>query len=186
MGIYGLFILAIALSMDSLAVSIANGLCINNLSKSKTLKIAFFLALFQAAFPVFGYFIGHSLEKYLESIDHWIAFALLGFIGVHMIYEAISNKNNESKCYDLSNWELIMQSIGTSIDALIVGVSFAFLNVNLKLAFIIIFITTFIFSILGIQLGKKIGNKYSKFATISGGIILIIIGTKVLLEHLYF
>jgi len=185
MGILGLTILAIALSMDSFAVSVANGLCVNNLSKLKSIKIALFLAFFQAFAPVLGFFLGSGIEKYLSNIDHWIAFVLLSFIGIHMIYESISKKESKNECYDLSNWGLLMQSVGTSIDAFIVGISFALLEVNMNLAVGIIFATTFIFSIFGIQLGKKIGKRYGKLAAIIGGLILIIIGLKILIEHLF-
>ena len=183
MDILSIIMIAIGLSMDSFAVSISNGLTIRNLNKKKAVLIAISLAVFQALMPFIGWFAGLRIEKYIEAFDHWIAFGLLLFIGAKMIFEALIN-DEESKGKELRFITLIGQSIATSIDALAVGISFAILKMEIITPVIIIGIVTFIFSILGLQLGKYFGKKLGKYVEIFGGLVLIGIGVKILLEHL--
>jgi len=168
--------------MDSFAVSISNGLTIKNLDKKKILIIASSLAFFQAIMPFIGWFAGIKVEKYIKEFDHWIAFSLLLFIGVKMIIEAFSE--DEDKKSELNFIRLIGQSIATSIDALAVGISFAILKMEILMSVIIIGVVTFIFSILGLQLGNFFGKKFGKYVEIFGGVVLIGIGVKILLEHI--
>jgi len=182
MDIFSIILIAIGLSMDSFAVAISNGLTIKNLDKKKALIIAISLAVFQAVMPFIGWFAGIKVEKYIEEFDHWIAFGLLLFIGVKMIFEAFSE--NEEKKSELNFLRLIGQSIATSIDALAVGVSFAILKMEILMPVLIIGVVTFLFSLLGLQLGKFFGRKFGKYVEIFGGVVLIGIGVKILLEHI--
>jgi len=181
-----LLLIAIGLSMDSLAVSISSGLAICNLCIKNILKIAGTLAIFQAVMPVIGWSIGFSFRKYIENYDHWIAFVLLGFLGLKMIYEGLFPDKVEKKFNPLNNLVLISMAFATTIDALIVGVSFAFLNVSIVFSSIVIGIVTFIFSATGIIFGNKLKLFTKSKVEITGGLILIAIGVKILIEHLYF
>ena len=182
MDVFSIIFIAIGLSMDSFAVSISNGLTIKNLDKKKILIIASSLAFFQAIMPFIGWFAGIKVEKYIKEFDHWIAFSLLLFIGVKMIIEAFSE--DEDKKSELNFIRLIGQSIATSIDALAVGISFAILKMEILMPVIIIGVVTFMFSILGLQLGNYFGKKFGKYVEIFGGMVLIGIGVKILLEHI--
>lgn len=179
-----IIVIAIGLSMDSFAVSISNGLSIKNLKFYDALIIAIFLSVFQGLMPVFGWFMGIGIEKYIKEIDHWVAFVFLGIIGVKMIYEGLSAKKDPQRV-TLNFITMVAQSIATSIDALIIGISFALLGWEIILPAIIIGLTTLLFSMTGIRIGKEMGIKFGKYATIIGGIVLIAIGTKILIEHLY-
>ena len=183
MDIFSIILIAIGLSMDSFAVSISNGLTIKNLDKKKALIIAISLAVFQAVMPFIGWFAGIKVEKYIEEFDHWIAFGLLLFIGAKMIFESFANDEN-SKGKELKFITLIGQSIATSIDALAVGVSFAILKMEILMPVLVIGVVTFLFSLLGLQLGKFFGKKFGKYVEIFGGLVLIGIGVKILLEHI--
>ncbi|RUA24051.1 MAG: hypothetical protein DSY76_08495 [Bacteroidetes bacterium] len=185
MGIAGITLIAIGLSMDSLAISISNGLTLRNLNLSKSLSIAFSLAFFQALMPLLGWWAGNGIEAFIEEIDHWVAFVLLGFIGGKMVYEGLQNNEQKSET-ELSTLMLLSQSIATSIDAFAVGISFAVLDYEITLPVIIIGIVTFVFSMIGLQLGKLFGEKLGKSVEIFGGSILMGIGIKILIEHLYF
>ena len=185
MNIISIVIIAVGLSMDSFAVSIANGLSIRELNLKKILIITSSLAIFQALMPLLGWFIGTGYKKYIIVIDHWIAFLLLSFIGLKMIYEGVK-KNNNSEKSELKIPILIGQSFATSIDAFAVGISFAFLNLSITKPVLIIGVITLIISFIGLSLGKFLGIKFGKFAEIFGGLVLIGIGIKVLIEHLYF
>ena len=185
MDILSIFLIALGLSMDSFAVSVSNGLSIKNLTLSRNLLIAFSLAFFQAIFPLIGWFIGIEVVDYIRDFDHWIAFVLLSFIGLKMVYEGLQS-DEQSKGVEFSFKTLIMQSIATSIDAFVVGVSFALLDYEIAMPIVIIGVTTFIVSIIGLKIGNIIGDKIGKSVEIFGGIVLIGIGTKILIEHLYF
>ena len=185
MDIISIILIAGGLSMDSFAVSIANGLTIKELNAKRILLISFSLAIFQALMPLAGWFAGIGIEKYIKEIDHWIAFALLTIIGLKMIYEGIK-KNDIKKDSELKILTLIGQSFATSVDAFVVGISFALLNVSIIKPILIIGIITFAFSLIGLQLGKYFGKRLGKTVEIFGGIVLIGIGTKILIEHLYF
>jgi len=177
--------IAIGLSMDSLAVSIVNGLMMPKLKFFRAMYIAFFLALFQAAMPVLGYLAGSIIEEEIKSIDHWLAFILLAFIGGKMIVEGKNApKHIDTRTdYQLSLSKLITQSIATSIDALAVGISFAFLDIKIYSTAFIIGVVTFLFSMIGLRMGKSIGAKTRGRMEIIGGLFLIAIGMKILIEH---
>jgi len=185
MDLLSIIIIAIGLSMDSLAVSISNGLSIRNLTFSKSLLIALSLAFFQAIMPLIGWFAGNGIDEYIQEIDHWVAFILLAFIGGKMLYDGFQ-KNEQTATTKLSGLTLIGQSIATSIDAFAVGISFAVLDYEITLPVIIIGLVTFTFSMLGLQLGKLFGKKLGKSVEIFGGLVLIGIGIKILIEHIYF
>ena len=182
-----------ALSMDAFAVSITKGMTIKNLKKSTGLKIALAFGLFQGAMPLIGWILGISFESYIKSIDHWIAFILLGFIGFNMIKGFVEERKESNKSEkefsvtsdidNLSNKEIIMLAIATSIDALAVGVSFAFLRVSIIPAALIICIITFILCAIGVFVGNKVGDIFNGYAELVGGIILILIGFNILNEH---
>ncbi|HSQ89283.1 manganese efflux pump MntP family protein [Romboutsia sp.] len=185
---------AVALSMDAFAVSITKGMTIKNLTKGLGIKIALFFGIFQGGMPLLGWVLGISFEKYIKSIDHWIVLILLSFLGFKMISEFIKARKEEdieqgleySATHDneeLSNKELLMLSIATSIDALAIGISFAFLSVDIVSASICIAVITFLICIIGVLLGNKIGDIFSNYAELVGGIILIIIGIKIFNEH---
>lgn len=178
-----IFLIALGLAMDAFAVSICKGLAMKKVNFKKMLIIALYFGIFQALMPVIGYLLGASFEAIVTSIDHWIAFILLLFIGINMLREAFS-KEEEKVTDDTGIKTMIVLAIATSIDALAVGISFAFLNVNIVIASSLIGGITFIVSMIGVVLGNKFGDKYRKNAEIFGGVILIIIGIKILLEHL--
>ena len=187
MDFFTLFFIAIGLSLDSFAVSLANGLSIKKLNAWLIFKSSANLAIFQAIMPLIGWYIAIGFQQTIEAYDHWIAFGLLLIIGSKMIFESLSkNGSDELKGIQLSRVRLVAQGIGTSIDALAIGVSFAFLEIDIINPVIIIFIVTFIFSLIGIQIGKYYGKKLGKKMEILGGIILIGIGMKILIEHIFF
>ena len=180
-----IILIAIGLSMDSFAVSVTNGLTITNLTIRKILTISFSLALFQGLMPLLGWYAGMGIEKYIQEIDHWVAFILLGIIGIKMIYEGLIKSDN-ANVSEINLITLLAQSLSTSIDAFVVGISFAFLAWPIVKPVVIIGSTTLVFSLIGLQVGKYLGRRVGKSATIIGGIVLIGIGTKILIEHLYF
>ncbi len=184
MALWELLVIAVGLSVDAFAVSVCQGLQMRNkINYARALLIALFFGGFQAAMPTIGYFLGHSLERYIRSFDHWIAFALLLFIGGHMIWEAIQKGDQEQEC-DLSLRFLTVMAFATSVDALAVGVTFAFLRVHLLKSVLIIGITTFILSFFGVTAGNRFGARSWKKAEIAGGAVLIGIGAKIRFEHL--
>lgn len=176
--------IGVGLAMDACAVSLAKGM---SLDKDKVKKYALILALafgfFQALMPAIGYFAGSHFADYIQSIDHWIAFILLSLIGINMIKE---EKEDEVKIHSISFKDILLLAIATSIDALAVGVSFAFLKVNLWIATTTIGITTFVLSFICVLFGKTLGNLFEKYAEYMGGSILILLGIKILIEHLFF
>lgn len=185
MDIITLILIAIGLSVDSFAVSVSSGLILHQITFKKALRIATSLALFQAVMPLIGWFVGKRIEHYASSFDHWIAFGLLFIIGAKMIWESFQKDEPDKKTNPLELKVLIGMSIATSIDALIVGISFAFYeNINMLLTTFVIGLTTGIFSMLGILFGKKTGVRFGKDMEIVGGLILIFIGAKILFEHL--
>lgn len=182
MGILEIFFIGIGLSMDAFAVSICKGLSVKKLQLKNALTCGIYFGGFQALMPLIGYILGVQFKNKIESIDHWIAFVLLALIGINMIKEAFSDEENSDN--DFSFRTMVLLAIATSIDALAVGVTFAFLSVNILLAIAIIGCTTFIIAIIGVKIGNIFGLKYKKNAEIAGGVILILIGLKILLEHL--
>ncbi len=178
-------ILGIGLSFDSFAVSISCGLMKREIRFLQAAGVAFSLAFFQAAFPVIGWFIGSTIQNWIASVDHWIAFGLLALLGGKMIYEG-TIKKEEPKCFDPFKISvLIGLSIATSIDALVVGLSFGFVEIAILFPVLIIGTVTFVASMLGMLFGKNISAEKSHRSLLLGGIILISIGFKILVEHLW-
>lgn len=184
MGFAELLLIAIGLSMDAFAVSIGKGLSVQRIKLRHSLSVGVWFGGFQALMPIAGYFLGVSFASMVENIDHWIAFVLLGLIGFNMIREALHSDECEEHNPDFSIRSMFVLAVATSIDALAIGISFAFLQVKIWSAASIIGITTFILSIVGLRIGNIFGCRYKSKAEIVGGAVLIIIGTKILIEHL--
>ncbi len=183
MGFLELFLIAVGLSMDAFAVAICQGLSMGNRNLGRCALVALFFGGFQALMPLVGYTLGVQFQAYITSVDHWLAFLLLSFIGLKMIHEA-RKPREEKKCTNLSLKSLILLSIATSIDALAVGITFAFLQVNILPAAALIGVTTFLFSLLGTGIGNVFGARYQAKAELTGGVILIGMGLRILLSHL--
>ena len=184
MGIVELLLLAVGLSMDAFAVAICKGLAMERATLKKAAVVGAWFGVFQALMPAVGYFLGAAFESYITSFDHWIAFLLLALIGGNMIREALSGEE-ETANGSLGFRTMLLLAVATSIDALAVGITFALLPaVPLLPAVSLIGIITFFLSALGLRLGNLFGLKYRSGAELAGGIILILIGLKILLEHL--
>ena len=187
MSVVELFILAVGLSMDAFAVAICKGLCMRKVTIKKAGIVGLYFGLFQAGMPMIGYILGSQFSDKISSIDHWIAFILLSLIGISMIKESLE-KEEKSECKteeeELSFKNMSILAVATSIDALAVGVTFAFLKVNIIPAVSFIEITTLVLSMIGVKIGNIFGVKYKSKAELVGGIILILMGIKILLEHL--
>lgn len=185
MGIVELFLIGVGLSMDAFAVSICKGLGMSKINWKHTLVIALFFGGFQALMPLIGYVLAYNFAGYVAAVAHWIAFALLAFIGGKMLWDAFHEEDEEveedTEKLDLK--ELFMLAIATSIDALAMGITFAFLGVDIIPAIALIGVTTFVISFGGVAIGNVFGSRYEKSSTIVGGIVLILIGLKVVLEH---
>lgn len=182
MGILSILLTGFALSMDAFAVSVTKGITLKNINLSVAAKIALFFGVFQGAMPFIGWLFGMNFELYIRSIDHWIAVILLSFLGIKMIIEARKDDDDTNTTY-LNTKELIVLSIATSIDALAVGITFAFLNIDILPVCISIGVITFLLCFIGVLIGKKIGPVFKDYAQIIGGIILILIGLNILNEH---
>ena len=180
-----LIITAIGLSMDAFAVSVCQALTAPNFKKIDALKFGIFFGVFQALMPRIGWLFGNLFSDYVTSVDHWIAFVLLGYIGIKMIYDAFSCKGEENS-KELNLKLLLILAFATSIDALAVGVSFAFMKMNIIISVLTIGLTTLVLCPIGALLGKKIGSRLGNRAQILGGAILIIMGTNILIQHLFF
>lgn len=183
MNLVELLILAVGLSMDAFAVAVCKGLAMKKITLKKCGIVGLYFGLFQAGMPLLGYLLGIRFQEKIESIDHWIAFLLLLAIGGNMIKESLS-KEEECTNDSLSFRNMIVLAIATSIDALAVGITFACLDVNILPAVSLIGIVTFSLSMIGVKIGNIFGVKYKSKAEFAGGAILIILGTKILLEHL--
>ena len=205
MNIITILFTAFALSMDAFAVSVTKGMTLKKLNKGIAIKIALFFGVFQAAMPLLGWMLGISFQSYIKAIDHWIALILLSILGGKMIFEFYDNRKEEAiekedaesevsttledeekNKNELSNKELTTLAIATSIDALAVGISFAFLNVNIVSSSLIIGLITFTVCFIGVIAGKKIGGVFKDYAELIGGIILILIGINIFNEHTGF
>lgn len=182
MGVVELFGIGVGLAMDAFAVAVGKGLSMKRLSIKKAGLVGFYFGFFQAIMPVIGYFLGIGFKTYITSIDHWVAFVLLGLIGANMIKEAFGDEEDVDD--DLGFKTMLILAIATSIDALAVGITFAFLRVNIVYAALIIGVTTFVISVAGVKIGNVFGLRYKSKAEIAGGLILILMGCKILLEHL--
>lgn len=183
MDILTLFVLAVGLSMDAFAVSICKGLAIKEITVKKAAIVGLWFGGFQALMPLAGYVLGSQFKDKITAIDHWIAFVLLVFIGANMIREALS-KEGDSENESLDSKTMLILAVATSIDALAVGITFAFLKVNIIAAVSFIGITTFVLSMIGVKVGNVFGTKYKSKAEFVGGLILILLGIKILVEHL--
>lgn len=184
MSIIELFILAVGLSMDAFAVAICKGLSVSRVTLKHSTVTGAWFGGFQALMPAVGFLLGSTFQEYITNIDHWIAFVMLGAIGVNMIREAVSSEDDEASC-DFGFKTMFLMAVATSIDALAVGITFALLpEVNIIAAVLFIGVTTFILSAIGVKIGNIFGAKYKSKAEILGGAILIILGLKILLEHL--
>lgn len=177
--------IAIALAMDAFAVSISIGITNKNITGRDILKVSSSFGFFQAIMPVIGWYVSSAFGKYIETIDHWVAFGLLSFIGTKMIYEAFDNQRKKIEKNQINFLTIIILSFATSIDALAIGVAFAILNQNIFFPALIIGVVTFIFSFAGVKGGNLFGKTFRKSAEIIGGSILIIIGVRILIEHLF-
>jgi len=186
MDIITIFGIAVGLAMDAFAVSIASGAVVCSIKFRNAFKLSFTFGLFQAFMPVIGWYAAIRVKSFIQGIDHWIAFVLLTIVGAKMIYESFALQDNESKMELFSLKWLVALGIATSIDALVIGITFAFLNVSIVIPAAIIGIVCFTFSFFGFVIGCKIGHLFERRIETIGGIILIGIGLKILLEHLFF
>ena len=187
MGIVELLLTAIALSMDAFAVSVCKGLGMRRMRYDQALVISLYFGVFQALMPLIGWLLGTSFSRYIQAFDHWIAFVLLAFLGGKMLWDVFHEKEDveqESAERRLDHRELFMLAIATSIDALAVGIAFACLDVNIWSSISIIGVTTLVISFAGVWIGNRFGNRFQKKAEIAGGLVLILIGVKILAEHL--
>lgn len=186
MSLFELFLIAVGLSMDAFAVAICKGLATGRVKLGQMVIVGLWFGIFQALMPLIGYLLGVNFSTLIQSVDHWIAFVLLGLIGANMIREAVGGDeeccNEEDSSYSIR--AMLPLAIATSIDALAVGVSFAFLSVDIVPAVSFIGVCTFILSAFGVKIGSVFGLRFKKKAEIAGGVILILMGAKILLEHL--
>lgn len=187
MGILELALIGVGLSMDAFAVSICKGLSMKKVNLKYGVLLAIFFGGFQGLMPLIGWLLGSRFQQYITSVDHWIAFGLLLFLGLKMIIDAIKERNEEAEVDEkirIDLKEFFMLAIATSIDALAVGITFAFLQVRILPSITLIGCITFAFSIAGVFIGNIFGSKFKNIATVLGGVILIAIGVKILFEHL--
>ena len=183
MNIIDILFIGLGLSMDAFAVSVCKGLAMKKMNIKKALVCSLYFGVFQALMPLIGYFLGSGFKNVVSSVDHWIAFVLLGIIGINMIKEA---KSCEAVNDAMDVKTMLTLAVATSIDALAIGVTFAFLKVSIIPAITIIGVTTFVCCFVGVKLGSIFGEKLKTKAEIAGGVVLILMGTKILIEHLFF
>lgn len=183
MSLLTLFTLAVGLSMDAFAVAVCKGLAMRKINMSRAAVVGLWFGGFQGLMPLIGYLLGVQFKDKITAIDHWIAFVLLGIIGLNMIKEAREGDEGEESA-SLAPADMLVLAIATSIDALAVGVTFAFLNVNIIPAVSFIAVITFTLSVIGVKVGNVFGTRYKSRAELVGGIILIVLGIKILLEHI--
>ncbi len=182
--------IAVGLSMDAFAVAIVTSLTLKNVSKRQIFRLSFHCGFFQFMMPVVGWFLGASFSKYIQTFDHWVAFALLAIIGGKMIYESFEDDKEEEKNTDkiidpTRGFSLLFIAIATSIDAMAVGLSLAMLDIDIWYPSVIIGLVTFSLTVLGMKIGERVGKKFSSHMEVIGGLILIGIGLKILIEHMY-
>ena len=183
MGAIEILLISIGLAMDAFAVSVCKGLAMKKMSWKKAIIIGLYFGIFQAVMPVIGYFLGTTFERFITYVDHWVAFILLVGIGINMVKEAF-DKESENRNDNVDMKTMLVLSIATSIDALAIGITFACLKIHIVMPVITIGLITFIISVIGVKIGNRFGDKYGKKAEIMGGVILILLGIKILLEHL--
>ena len=184
MGTWELLVIAIGLSMDAFAVSICKGLSMRKMNWKNAVLAGIYFGGFQSLMTLLGYFLGSRFKDYIVSVDHWIAFILLAIIGISMIKESRESDEDINDSFDFKT--MLVLAIATSIDALAIGVTFAFLSVNIVPAVSFIGVITFTLSVIGIKIGNVFGSKFKSKAELAGGFILIIMGIKILIEHLFF
>lgn len=182
MSLWELFVIAVGLSMDAFAVSVCKGLSVQKVKPKHYLIVAAYFGGFQALMPLLGYLLGVRFEAMVANVDHWIAFVLLGLIGANMVRESRAGEEKLDDSFTVST--MLLLAVATSIDALAIGVTFAFLGVNIVEAIILIGITTGIISGVGLKIGNVFGSRYKSKAEMAGGIVLILMGTKILVQHL--
>ncbi|GFI61948.1 putative manganese efflux pump MntP [Clostridiales bacterium] len=182
MDFLSLFMIALGLAMDAFAVSIANGISVKNFKRLHAFKQGSMFGLFQAAMTSMGWLLGSGLKEF-EKFDHWIAFILLGLLGITMIRDGLCDSEDAGE-YELTFWRLCVQAVATSIDALAVGVSLALLSINIMYAAVVIGVVAFVLSVLGGAAGKLMGGTVGNKAEVFGGAVLLIMGIKILAEHL--
>lgn len=183
MGVIEILLISLGLAMDAFAVSVCKGLAMKKMNWKKAIIIGLYFGVFQAVMPIIGFFLGTTFEGFITNVDHWVAFILLVVIGINMIKEAFE-KESENRNDNVDMKTMIVLSIATSIDALAIGITFACLKMHILVPVITIGVITFIISVIGVKIGNRFGDKYEKKAEIMGGVILILLGTKILLEHL--
>lgn len=183
-GYVELMLIGVGLAMDAFAVALCKGMGMERLNIKQAAVIGLFFGGFQALMPFIGWLLGGQFEKYISEADHWIAFILLGFIGGRMMHEAAGGGDGEVACERLDIKELFLLAVATSIDALAVGITFAFLRTPIIPAVSMIGVTTFTLSVAGVSIGRRFGMKFKTGAELAGGAVLILIGLKILLEHL--
>ena len=186
MSLWELFMIAVALSMDAFAVAVCKGLSIRRAGLKYSLTVGLYFGAFQGLMPLLGYLLGVNFQNTITSVDHWIAFILLGGIAINMIREALKKDEEENLDSSLTPRSMLPLAVATSIDALAVGVTFAFLKVSIVPAVSFIGVVTFILSAIGVKIGNVFGARYKSKAELFGGVVLILIGVKILLEHLGF
>ena len=185
MGFAELFLIGVGLSMDAFAAAICKGLAMPKMRWNRGVVVALFFGGFQALMPLLGWALGRQFEQYITSVDHWIAFLLLGWIGGKMIWDALHGSGEEMPAQDaLDVKEFFVLAVATSIDALAVGITFAFLQVDILPAVALIGCTTFAIALAGVWIGQRFGSRFKDRAALAGGMILCLIGLKILLEHL--
>ncbi len=183
MRLWELFVIAVSLSMDAFAVSVCKGLSVSRVKLKHALICGAWFGAFQGLMPLIGYLLGKQFEKYITPVDHWITFVLLGIIGINMIREALSGEEEECSC-SFGVKTMFVMAIATSIDALAVGITFAINPVNIVLAVSLIAVITFVLSAIGVKIGNIFGSRYKSVSEFIGGTVLVLMGLKILLEHL--
>lgn len=187
MGWFSLVAIAVALAMDAFAVAIVTGLTVRPLTKRHVFRLGFHFGLFQFLMPLVGWVVGSAVQKYIEDFDHWIAFCLLGFVGGRMIWGSLHSDQEEKRAVSdpTSGWSLVVLSVATSIDALAVGLSLGVMNFGIVFPAAIIGVVAAIFTTAGMALGRQIGASWGKRVEIAGGFILVLIGIKIVVEHVF-
>ena len=186
MGLFEIILIAVGLSMDAFAVSVTLGLSVKEPKIKEILTPGVYFGFFQAVMPLIGYFSGIHFASKIQNLDHWIAFVLLGFIGGKMIKDSFSKEEKKLDKKPFRFRTMLLLAIATSIDALVVGITFAFLKTNIFKAILIIGLITFFISVGGMKMGNKLGTRFESKAEFVGGAILVILGFKILIEHLFF
>jgi putative Mn2+ efflux pump MntP len=186
MGIAEIIFIAIGLSMDAFAVSITIGIAVKKPGVKEMLIPGIYFGFFQALMPLIGYFAGTRFAYRIQHLDHWVAFVLLGFIGGKMIKDSFTREEEKDKEFSFGFVTMLMMAIATSIDALAVGITFAFFTINILIAITIIGFTTFFISTAGVKIGHMFGTRFKSKAEFIGGIFLVLLGVKILVEHLFF